>query len=243
MNLTQKDKITLSILVIVLSLFLGLWFVLRPAWNDIQDNKKKYNDLKSQYTSLEKQLEEKAKIKENVQKKYDECVELASMFYSDEQDREIADKVYQQLTDVGITVTSQTFSHTTKALAPYRYRKTELSIPSNDYADINPDDGTEAQAAEIKQETVGCYTFNISFTNADKDKIFKFVENLTTYDHTTMVVTSLSFEVSDMDKTDGSVGNIDTDDDEDSVENVTTGDGGVTLELYYMKKPEKPIFD
>ena len=46
MNLTQKDKITLSVLAIVLALFIGVWFILKPAWQEVKDSKKDYNELR-----------------------------------------------------------------------------------------------------------------------------------------------------------------------------------------------------
>lgn len=244
MNLTQKDKITLGVLVIILSLFIGLWFIIRPAWGEVQDNKKEYNELKSEYTSLQTDLQAKENVKQQVQDKYKECADMAKMFYSDEKDRELAHQVVDQLESVGIVVTGQSTAHTTKYLSPYRYRRTELSIPSSSYADINVDTNVNA-AATIAAETVGCYTYNIEFREADKDKIFKFIENLTTYDHTTMVVTSLSFQVSDMDKDDTPAEKPEDDDKDDVVieEEAHYGEGNITLELYYMKAPEEPIID
>lgn len=243
MNLTQKDKITLGVLVIILSLFIGLWFIIKPAWGEVQDNKKEYNELKSEYTSLQTDLQAKENVKQQVQDKYDECAEMAKMFYSDEKDRELAQQVVNQLESVGIVVTGQSTAHTVKVLSPYRYRRVELNIPSSDYADINEDKAPNA-ATQILPQTVGCYTYSIEFREADKDKIFKFVENLTSYDHTTMVVTSLSFEVSDMDKEEVPTDEPDEDDDDKpAVQENHSGEGSITLELYYMKAPEEPIID
>lgn len=246
MNLTQKDKITLGVLVIIISLFIGIWFIIKPAWTEVQDNKKEYNELKSEYTSLQTTLQEKENVKEQVQDKYKECAEMAKMFYSDEKDRELAHQVVDQLESVGIVVTGQSTSHTTKVLSPYRFKHVELNIPSSDFADINVDEATN-KAAVIAAQTVGCYTYNIEFREADKDKIFKFIENLTTYDHTTMVVTSLSFQVSDMDKEENPEDKPAEDEEEDEdkvvVEADHYGQGNITLELYYMKAPEEPIID
>ncbi len=246
MNLTQKDKITLGVLVIVLSLFIGLWFIIKPAWGEVQDNKKKYNELKGEYATLQTELQNKENVKEQVQDKYDECAEMSKMFYSDEKDRELAHQVVQQLESVGIVVTGQTTAHATKILSPYRYRDNELSIPSSDYANINEDEQSKA-AALIAPQTVGCYTYNIEFREADRDKIFKFIENLTTYDHTTMVVTSLSFEVSDMEKEEAPTTPAPDEEDDDEnkpvLEEDHYGEGSITLELYYMKAPEEPIID
>ncbi len=240
MNLTQKDKITLSILLVALSLFIGIWFIIKPAWSEVQDSKKTYNERKSTYTSLQTQVEQRASIKQDVQKRYTECVELAQMFYDDTDDFVLQQELYNQLTNVGITVTSNTLSQSTKVLSPYRYRPNEIQIPSNDYANINPDTTTSSDIIILPQ-TVGCYTFNVEFTGANKEKIFKFIENLTTYDHTTMVVTSLSFKVPDIDAPQADAEK--PSDDDAAVDAVPQGVGSISLELYYMKTPEEPIFD
>lgn len=237
MNLTQKDKITLSILLVALTLFIGIWFIIKPAWSEVQDSKKTYNDRKSTYTTLQAQVEQRASIKQDVQKRHEECVEVAQMFYDDTDDFVLQQELYNQLTNVGITVTSNTLSQSTKILSPYRYRPNEIQIPSNDYASINPVDETTSDIVILPQ-TVGCYTFNVEFTGADKEKIFKFVENLTTYDHTTMVVTSLSFKVPEFDNA-AAV----TNPSGDAVDVPPLGVGSISLELYYMKTPEEPVFN
>lgn len=249
MNLTQKDKITLSVLAIVLALFIGVWFILKPAWQEVQDSKKDYNELRKDYTALETQVQQKASIKQDVQKRYDECIELAQMFYDDSTDYALQQEVYNQLENVGITVTSNTVSHSTKLLSAYRYKPHTLDIPSNEYADINVDTGNKNAIASIESQTVGCYTFNIEFTNANKDKIFEFVENLKTYDHTTMVVTSLSFEVNafdvDADAEADKQPALDEEEEEDNKkkEDIDLGTGSISLELYYMMTPEAPVFE
>ncbi len=251
MNLTQKDKITLSILAIVLALFIGVWFILKPAWQEVQESKKDYNELRKDYTALESQVKQIDTVKQGIQTKYDECIKLAEPFYDDATDYALQDEVYNQLESVGITVTSNTVSHGIKLLSAYRYKETFLDIPSSEYADINPDVETNNGIPAIAPQTVGCYTFNIEFKDADKDKIFEFVENLKTYDHKTMVVTSLSFEVNEFDVDEEDEEDEDTNPEDSNNENnnapqpeeVELGTGKISLELYYMMTPEKPILD
>ncbi len=226
MKLTQKDRITLIILVIALSIFVGIWFILRPALKEVKASKKDYESQRSIYMDLKKKVEEKAQVKNKVTETYNMSLELADIFYDKSTTYDVAAQVYDQISKCDILVTGSSFSLSAKQLAAYKYEGAKtVSVPLDEYADINNDNHKNNEAlTNIATQQVGCYTFKIQFTGATRAKIFELVEALKTTEHQTLVITNLSFNVPEADSEEGC-------------------SGTMSLELYWMSQPDEPKFD
>lgn len=226
MKLTQKDRITLIVLIIALSLFVGIWFILRPAFKEVQASKKDYEEQRSIYMDMQKQVEEKAKVKDKVTETYNMSLELADIFYDRSTTVDVAAQVYEQISKCDILVTGSSFSLAAKQLAAYKYEgEKSVYVPIDEYADINNDDNLKNEAlTNIATQQVGCYTFKIQFTGATRAKIFELVESLKKTEHQTLVITNLSFNVPEADSEQGC-------------------SGTMSLELYWMRQPDEPKFD
>ena len=116
MKLTQRDRVMLTVIVIILLIFCGVWFILRPAWKEVQDSKTEYNDLRSTYQQKQQEVEEKAHVRDEVINITKECNDLRERFYEDESAINISHEVKQQIDDVKIELTSLSFSQSSKQL-------------------------------------------------------------------------------------------------------------------------------
>lgn len=225
MKLTQRDRIMLSVLVIALSLFCGIWFIIRPAFKDVQKSKEEYNNLRSDYNKKLEQVEEAKDVKNQVGDMYDECVELASKFYDYGLSFDISAFVYDLITENNITVTSLSVSETAKQLRAYSYSgKNAIKVPLDDYVHINGEEEEEDASVSVPTQSVGCYAFSIGFSNMTREKIFAFIESIKTKDQKTLIVTNLSFNVTKADSVDGY-------------------SGSLSLEFYYITPPDAPIIE
>ncbi len=227
MKLTQRDRVMLTVVVIVLLIFCGIWFIIRPAWKEVQDSKKEYNELRSTYQQKQQEVEEKAQVRDEVVTITEECNKLRERFYEDESAINISHEVKQQMDEDKIEITSLTFSQTLKALAPYSYTSGGgVDTPFDDYANLGIGDasGDQTQSTAIPTQSIGCYTFSIQFKGATRDQIFNYIDKLKTLEYTTLVVTSLSFNVSEATSKEGC-------------------DGTLSLELYYMNPLQMPSLD
>lgn len=229
MKLTQRDRVMLTVLVIALLIFCGAWFIIRPAWKEVQDSKKEYNDLRSTYQQKQQEVEEKAHVRDEVITITDECNKLRERFYEDESAVNISHEVKQQMDEDKIEITSLTFSQSLKQLAPYSYTSFGgVDTPFDDYANIGIGNASGDQAGTestvIPTENIGCYNFTIQFKGATRDQIFSYIDKLKTLEYNTLVVTSLSFNVSEATSKEGC-------------------DGSMSLELYYMTPLQMPSLD
>lgn len=235
MKLTQRDRIMLTVVVIVLMIFLGVWFIIRPAWKEVQNSKKELNEVRSTYQEKQDELEKKEHVKDQVTEIYNESVELSKPFYEGQQGYVISEEVYNYFVDAGLNVTSNTFSLNSKQLQKYQYNPSGgVNIPMDEYANINDTntgaDDANANAAAASQ-TVGCYSFNLEFDGAKREQLFELIDKLKTLDHKTLVVTNVSFDVAEAE------GVAEEDDNEEGWQ------GSVSMELYYLNPPEEPNFD
>lgn len=225
MKLTQRDRIMLSVLVIALSLFCGIWFVIRPAFKDVQKSKEEYNTLRSDYNKKLEQVEAAKDVKNQVGDMYEECVDLASQFYDFGLSFDISESVYGIISESDITVTSLSVSQSAKQLRAYSYNGGKvIKVPLDEYIHINGEEEVADTSATLPSQSVGCYSFNIGFTNMTREKIFAFVENIKMKEQKTLIVTNLSFNVAKADSVEGFNGNL-------------------SLEFYYMTPPDKPIIE
>lgn len=226
MKLTQKDKVMLTVVVILLSLFVGVWFIIRPAFQEVQESKKEYNEQRSVYQEKEKQVQEKAQLKQEAIDTHAKCIEIASKFYENSTPYDIQEQVYNQMVESNIVVTASTFSVMAKNLAAYSFNTDNaVTVPLDEYARTN-DDGTGSNSMfdVIPTQTIGCYAFTITFEGAKREDIFKLVDSLRESEHKTLVVTELTFDVPEATSEEGC-------------------DGTISLELYYMNAPDAPVFD
>ncbi len=229
MKLTQRDRVMLTVLVIALLIFCGAWFIIRPAWKEVQASKKEYNDLRSTYQAKQQEVEQKAHVRDEVATITKECNDLRERFYEDESAINISHEVKQQMDEDKIEITSLSFSQSSKQLAPYSYTSSAgVDTPFDDYANLGIGDDASQQAgsnsAAIPTQSIGCYTFSIQFKGATRDQIFSYIDKLKTLEYNTLVVTSLSFNVSEATSKEGC-------------------DGSLSLELYYMTPLQMPSLD
>lgn len=229
MKLTQRDRVMLTVIVIILLIFCGVWFILRPAWKEVQDSKTEYNDLRSTYQQKQQEVEEKAHVRDEVINITKECNDLRERFYEDESAINISHEVKQQIDDVKIELTSLSFSQSSKQLAAYSYTSQGgVDTPFDDYANLgiggSDSEQSGSNSASIPTESIGCYTFSLQFKGATRDQIFEYIEKLKTLEYNTLVITSLSFNVSEATSEEGC-------------------DGALSLELYYMTPLQMPSLD
>lgn len=234
MKLTQRDKIVLSVLVILLSLFCGVWFIIRPAFTTVQNSKKEYNNLRSEYQQKQQQLQEKESLVVDVKERYQESLDLANQFYDRDPSFDFAEDIYNLLAGCGISGTSATISESAKNLLSYSFKDgSSFSIPLDAYISTNDiaTDDEQIVFSVAPNQTVGCYSFTVGFDHMTKENIFEFVEKLrkssentdpnSHLNKKTLIVTNLSFNLTE-------------------AEQETGYSGEVSLELYYMKKPDAP---
>ena len=79
-KLSYRDRIIILIVLIIMILVIGFMLLIKPKFKDISAAEDSLNNAQSQWNEIENKINQVDTIKERVQKKYNESVELGNLF-------------------------------------------------------------------------------------------------------------------------------------------------------------------
>jgi hypothetical protein len=152
--------------------FAGIYLVLKPAYANIKTAKSEYSEAETKWEEIDGIISQIEDIKNRINTKYDESVELGSWFV-DEKTSYSLDQFMQDYFDAnGIYITSLSVSDAgTGSIDPYSTSSESIDYAIKQYADINGSSissESDSQSAlssgtETISETVGTGTVTVDY--------------------------------------------------------------------------------
>lgn len=200
MKLTQRDKMLLTIVVLIIVWALGIVFFIKPKIDEVSSKNTALKDVQTQLEKAERDVEAAKTIKDDCNVALKAAQDGAKNFFdvpkAYEAERYLANVLAGSDTGEGrVEITSLSIQGPTAvALSIYNPAQQEsLKVPINDAANIsgtveNPQNAILATVGE----TLGSYTYNVNF-KAYRADLMKFLTNIkTTENGSSLIVTSLS---------------------------------------------------
>jgi len=219
MRLNYRDRIVLTVLIVILVWVAGVMLFIKPGIEDLQDAQTALDDAKATRSDLQARVDADADLPERIVEAYKEVTKMTESFY-DAQATEEASQMVEDLLDADkLTNLNMTMSdYTPYVLDPYVYMTNDPDIPIDsevlNYEQQKPvsaddalvSDGSETAEGEGTENAakkgepvpasviIGCYSLTFDF-EGNIDDMEKFCEKLqTSNDQKTLVVESLSYE-------------------------------------------------
>lgn len=227
MKLTQRDKMLLTVVLLIVVWALGIVFFVKPKIDEVSSKNKELTKVQDDLTKVEIEVEAAKTIKDDCNTALKEAQDGAKNFFdvplAYEAERYLAAVLAGGTSGEGrIEISSLNISGPSAiSLTTYNpSRKDELNLPINNAANISgATSSTVDQILKSAGETLGCYNYTVTF-KAYREDLMKFLTNIkTTENGSSLIVTSLNI-------TDNTV------DDDVMVE------GSMGFSLYFVKKLE-----
>ena len=221
MKLNYRDRIVLTVLIVLLVWALGIMLFIKPGIENLNSAQAALDDAKVTRSDLQKRVDDDKDLPERIQTAYKEVTKMTESFY-DIQETQAASQMVDDLLDSDeITNLNMNISdYQSYILNPYAYKSDRVNVPIDDevnnYTSENPvseDDvittPTDGQNQDIISydaegnvvaipATIGCYTISFDFEGKIED-VEKFCEKLqTSNDQKTMVVQNISYQFAEI---------------------------------------------
>ncbi|MBQ8965755.1 hypothetical protein [Ruminococcus sp.] len=219
MKLNYRDRIVLTVLIVILVWVAGVMLFIKPGIEKLQDAQTALDDAIATRSDLQDRVDADADLPERIVEAYKQVTEMTKDFYdakATEQASQMVDDLLDadELTNLNMTITD----YQPYVLNPYVYMTVQPTIAideeianyeqqkpvSADDALVSKDGTEETEGAETESAKkgepvpapaeIGCYKLSFDFEGTIDD-MEKFCEKLqTSNDQKTMVVESLSYE-------------------------------------------------
>ena len=230
MRLTQRDKTLLTIIALVLVWAIGIVFFIKPGIDKVTSNASSLKDVKASLEQAENDVKAAQTIKDDCNTALKDAQKGAKAFHdvpkAYEAERHLASVLAGSQTGQGkITISSMNIQGPSAvSLTFYNPElKDGIKVPINDAANISGSGETEEVVINSAMgETLGCYTYTVSF-KATRKNLMSFLTNVkATEQGSSLVVTSLSINDNTVDKEDETV----------------ELEGSMSFTLYFVEKLE-----
>ena len=208
MKLNYRDKIVLTVLIVLLVWAVGIMFFVKPAIEDVQSAQNELDSARVTLQDLQDKIKKDADLDDRIDAAYADVKTLTATFYKYQEAQEATQLIDDLLaTDELINNNMVISGYGSARLAPYSYTK---PIPTAgmdkqvlDYEKQNYKIGEEPKPAEEEKTeevegpvaapvAIGSYSINFEFTGS-MDNIKKFCDELKkSNDQRTNVVQSLN---------------------------------------------------
>ena len=216
MKLNYRDRIVLTVLIVVLVWVGGVMLFIKPAIERLQDSQAALDDAKATRSDLQDRVDADADLPERIVTAYKEVTKMTESFYSVQETQEASQMIDDLLDSDELKNLDMNISdYSAYTLNPYAYIANTVDIPIDDevtnYMNETPvtaedamtlDESGAGGAVNAEGEaiaapaTIGSYTISFNFTGT-LDDMEKFCEKLqTSNDQKTMVVENLNYNFS-----------------------------------------------
>ena len=187
MKLTNRDKMLLTIMLLVVVWVLGIVFFGKPRIDDLSSKNKELKSVNSEFDTVKVELEAAKTVKDDCNNALKDAQKAAANFFAVpkaayEAERYLANVLQGDASGKGkIEISSMSISGpSANSLAPYDPTDAILlDIPINDSADFTPVTDSTTTATTIAGETLGCYECSVNF-EATRENLMQFLTNIKT---------------------------------------------------------------
>ncbi|MBR1749485.1 MAG: hypothetical protein IJ740_01205 [Ruminococcus sp.] len=215
MKLTYRDKILLIGAVVVIIWAIGIFLIIKPAFDTMSETSHKKDTKENEVVQLQTRVDDEANLKEDLQKAYDQAVEHSNeYFYKLDAKEEVTDNIRALLKTNKREIVNTDYSIEDLSLATvsaYSYDVEELlslleeqakAVKDAKVADPNAESGegdaaTQAQSTASKTlalaNTVSTYEVTSDF-ECTLDELYDFADTLLTTDQQSFIIKSCTIE-------------------------------------------------
>lgn len=225
MRLTQRDKTLLTIIVLVVVWVMGIVFFIKPKIDEVSSKSTQLQEVETKLASAELDVKSAKTIKDDCNTALKDAQKGAQNFYNVpkayEAERHLAEVLAGNQKGEGKIEISSLNIQGPSAVSLSIYNpdmQNEIKVPINDAANISGETGnTNAVVDSSMGETLGCYTYTVSFKAYRKD-LMKFLTNVkATESGSSLVVTALTIS-------------------DNNVKEDEKLEGSMSFTLYFVKK-------
>ncbi|MBO5448722.1 MAG: hypothetical protein J5994_05295 [Ruminococcus sp.] len=248
MKLNYRDKVMLTVVIVILVWVAGVMLFIKPAIDDVKDAQTKLDEAKVTLSDLQDRIDEDKDLDARIEEAYNQVVQISNDFYTYQQTQEATKVVDTLLGEDNIKNSNMSISeYSTVDIEPYAFAtsiaNTEIDDIVDEYdkiggeteedaegenaeANANAADASTAQdqAAAPQKQVIGNYTISFDFEGELED-VKTFCDKLKSNEFKTLLVNELSLKF-----------------DEDGSGNLSDSKvkGSMNLNMYVLKKLQDP---
>lgn len=248
MKLNYRDKVMLTVVIVILVWVAGVMLFIKPAIDDVKDAQTKLDEAKVTLSDLQDRIDEDKDLDARIEEAYNQVIQISNDFYTYQQTQEATKVVDTLLGEDSIKNSNMSISeYSTVDIEPYAFAtsiaNTEIDDIVDEYdkigseteedaegenaeADANAAGASTAQgqAAAPQKQVIGNYTISFDFEGELKD-VKNFCDKLKSNEFKTLLVNELSLKF-----------------DEDGSGNLSDSKvkGSMNLNMYVLKKLQDP---
>lgn len=197
-KLSYRDQIIITVVLVILIGVAGYMLLIKPKYEDIQTTQAELETAQEEWDELESKIQQINSIKERIQTKYDECVQLGNFFVDVKRSNTLDEFIrgYFVKNAIYIKSTAGYTDASITTLAPYSLSTQTLDYNIGNSANLNQSDetteeNTDSQSA-IEPQSLPFGTTSIDFT-ATRASLMQFLEDIR-HSGKTIEVKSLSLD-------------------------------------------------
>ena len=182
-KLSYRDRIIILIVLIIMILVIGFMLLIKPKFKDISAAEDSLNNAQSQWNEIENKINQVDTIKERVQKKYNESVELGNLFVDLKRAYTHEKFIQEYFNKNGVYInTNASYSDPSViTLTPYSINYESLDYSIGQSANLNStdiEDQTEdVNTDESQEQSLPCGTVTIDYY-ATRSGLLQFMQDI-----------------------------------------------------------------
>ncbi len=183
-KISYRDRVLLLVVMVILIIVAGVMLLIKPKFDDISAAKSELSSAEAQWTELEGKINQVDAIEERVQKKYNESVEIGSLFVDIKRAYTLERFIQEYIDKNGIYInTNASFSDPSIVeLTPYSLQEESLEYSIGQSANLNDASGTEnssasSQNAPAENQSLPCGTISIDYY-ATRAGLMQFMQDI-----------------------------------------------------------------
>ena len=215
MKLNHRDRVLLSVVVVVLVWVVGIWFFIVPAFQELGEKRDELNDRQVELSKRNDKIEEDKDLPQRIEAAWKKSDELGANFYEYQSTQNATDTVDKLLDDAKVQNSTMVISeYSVKKLKPFYYvskiATTDFDNKVDQYDNVgnsssNTDTSSQAQTMQKQNKDDGSvlvinpndgvdvlsYEIELNFIGKYSD-VQKFCENLSKNVPGSMILSGLS---------------------------------------------------
>lgn len=185
-KLSYRDRIIVLVVLVILIIVVGVMLLIKPKFEDISAAEGELSTVQAQWDELDGKIKQVDSIKERVQKKYNESVEIGSLFVDIKRAYTLERFIQEYIDKNGIYInTNASFSDPSIVeLTPYTLESETLDYPIGQSANLSSDETSESEntsgeseETEVENQSLPCGTITIDY-NATRAGLMQFMQDI-----------------------------------------------------------------
>ena len=148
MKLNYRDKVLLTVVIVILVAVLGAVFFIKPAIEDMNNASKELDEKKAQLVKMENQIEQDKDLPQRIEKAFKEVDKASRNFYDYQEAQKATQTVDDLLAKDNLENKNMTISdYSTMTLSPYTYVENKVATDVDNEVDKYEAQGNSSAAA------------------------------------------------------------------------------------------------